>query len=63
MTDIKIIYKNNKPYGIRDEGGFLLFFPKISKYQGQEERYRKEIEQQFILADYLKEKLKSFKPS
>jgi len=49
----EIIYKHNKPYGIRDEGGYLLFFPKISKYTDQEERYREEIEQQFQLADLL----------
>ncbi len=49
----KIIYENNKPYGIRDKSGFLFFFVKISKYSGQEKRYRQEIEQQFKLADYL----------
>lgn len=50
---LQIIYKHNKPYGIRDEGGYLFFFSKISKYTGQEERYRQEIEQQYKLADYL----------
>lgn len=50
---LQIIYKNNKPYGIRDETGFLFFFAKISKYVGQEERYRKEIEEQYALADYI----------
>ncbi|MEE9451063.1 MAG: hypothetical protein V3V72_13520 [Ignavibacteriaceae bacterium] len=59
MKGIKIIYKNNKPYGIRDTGGFLFFFTKISKWTGQEERYRKEIEEQFKLADYLCESLKT----
>ena len=55
MKDVKIIYKNNKPYGIRDENGFLFFFACITIYQDQEERYRKEVEEQFKLADYLKE--------
>jgi len=49
----KIIYKHNKPYGIRDNSGFLFFFCDISKYTNQEERYREEIEQQFKLADSL----------
>ena len=53
MKGLQIIYKNNKPYGIRDEGGFLFFFVNISKYTGQEERYRKEVEEQYELADYL----------
>jgi hypothetical protein len=55
---IKIIYKNNKPYGIRDESGYLFFFSKINKYAGQEERYRQEIEEQWKLADFLLEALK-----
>ena len=55
----KIIYKNNKPYGIRDNGGYLFFFSKISKFTNQEERYRREIEQQYRLADFLKKVLNS----
>jgi len=50
---LKIIYQNNKPYGIRDETGFLFMFAKVSKYFGQEERYRQEVQAQFALADYL----------
>jgi len=52
-TKVQIICKNNKPYGIRDDAGFLFFFTKVSKFQGQEERYRQELEEQFTLADYL----------
>jgi len=55
--DLKVIYKNNKPYGIRDQRGFLFFFSDISKFQGQEERYREEVARQFKLADYLLSKL------
>lgn len=51
---IQVIFHNNKPHGIRDSGGFLLFFSNITKYPGQEERYRREIEEQFALSDYLK---------
>ena len=51
--NVKIIYKNNKPYGIRDETGFLFFFVDITKWPNQEERYRREIEEQYELADYL----------
>ena len=59
MKKLQIIYKNNKPYGIRDENGYLFFFANIQKFQGQEERYRKEIEEQFKLADLLLSALKS----
>jgi hypothetical protein len=58
-NNLKIIYKNNKPHGIRDNGGFLFFFTSIDKYQGQEERYRQEVEQQYQLADYLLKHLKA----
>jgi hypothetical protein len=61
MKQLRIIYKNNKPYGIRDETGFLLFFAQTNKYCGQEERYRQEVEEQFKLADYLKNQLKLYK--
>lgn len=53
MSNIEIIHKRGTPYGIRDENGFLFFFPEISKYTRQEERYRQEIEEQHKLADYL----------
>lgn len=58
MKELRIIYKNNKPYGIRYEGGYLFFFTKINKYDNQEERYRTEVEEQFKLADFLLESLK-----
>jgi hypothetical protein len=61
VKDVKIIYKNNKPYGIRDEGGFLFFFTEVSKFGSQEERYRKEVEEQYKLADDLLEFLKKRK--
>lgn len=57
---MKIIYKNNKPYGIKNNNGFLLFFPKITKYTGQENRYRKEIQKQKEFAEFLLETLKPF---
>lgn len=57
--ELQIIYKNNKPYGLRDKSGFLFFFSNISKYSGQEARYRSEIEEQYALADHLFEALKN----
>ena len=51
--EYKIIYKHNKPYGIRDKNGFLFFFTEISKFGEQEQRYREEIEEQYKLADLL----------
>ena len=55
--EYKIIYKNNKPYGIRDNGGYLFFFSPIFKYEGKEEIYRNEIMEQYKLADFLKKQL------
>jgi len=56
--DLQIIYKNNKPYGIRDKTGFLFFFVNFTKYSGQEERYRQEVKGQYELADFLLKALK-----
>lgn len=57
--NVQIIYKHNKPYGIRDSTGFLFFFTEVSKFSNQEERYREEVEQQFKLADFLLSAIKS----
>ena len=51
--DLQIIYKNGKPHGIRDRSGYLIFFPNITSYTGQEKRYQEEIDQQNKLAEYL----------
>ena len=56
-NDLQIIYKNGKPYGIRDRGGYLLFFTDISHYPGQDKRYQEEIDQQNKLAEYLLKQL------
>ena len=58
MEGLKTIHKNGQPYGIRYEGGYLLFFPKVSKYDGQEERYTKELKYSFELADKIIKALK-----
>ena len=59
--EAQIIYKNNKPYGIRDESGYLFFFADIAKFPNQEERYRKEVQEQYTLADYLLSALRARK--
>jgi len=56
--EYEIIYKHNKPYGIRDKNGFLFFFTEISKFGEQEQRYKEEIEEQYKLADLLLSVLK-----
>ncbi len=58
MKKAEIICRNNKPYGIRDETGFLFFFAEIHKFDSPE-RYRAEVEEQNILARYLLSCLKS----
>ena len=58
---LEIIYKNNAPYGIRDENGYILHFLPVRKFGGQEERYRQEVEEQFKLADYLLKSLQERK--
>jgi hypothetical protein len=56
--ELQIIHENGQPYGIRDKGGYLLFFPKVSKYTGQEQRYIEEIQECYSLADKIVKALK-----
>lgn len=58
MEGLQTINKNGQPYGIRNKGGYLLFFPKVSKYDGQEERYVSEIKEAFELAEKIIKALK-----
>ena len=50
---VRIVYEHGKPNGIRDHSGYLFFFRDIMKYEGQDTRYRMELEQQQALADFL----------
>ncbi len=49
----QLIFKNGIVYGIRDCNGFLLFFAKVTKYDGQEHRYKSELTEQRVLAEFL----------
>jgi len=49
--NLEIIFQFGKPYGIRDSGGYLLFFPTVSKYTDQQERYDRELAEQIELAN------------
>ena len=55
---VHIIHENGQPYGIRDKRGYLLFFPKVRKWGGQEERYKRELQQLFALAEQIKTALR-----
>ena len=57
MKIYELIYENDTPHGIRDSGGFVLFFPDIFKYDGQEERYEDELGTQIGMAEFLTETL------
>jgi len=48
--NLEIIFEYGKPKGIRDRGGYLLFFPTVSKYTDQQERYDRELAEQNDLA-------------
>lgn len=51
--NVGIVYELNQPYGIRDDTGFLFFFPHNSMYPDQEERYKREVSDKKELAEYL----------
>jgi hypothetical protein len=61
MDDLRIIFKQSgKPHGIRDLSGYLFHFVEVQRYQGQEARYKRELQEQFYLAEYLLESLKKY---
>ena len=47
------------PYGIRNDGGFILTFTKIPHFQGQEDRYKCELKEQKQIAHHLFNSLKN----
>lgn len=57
--ELQIIYVHGRPTGIRDKGGYLVYFPRIHHYENQEERYQSKLAQQARLADYLLASLKA----
>lgn len=59
MEQLEIIHKSGQPYGIRNKGGYLLFFPNVCKFSGQEERYITEIKEAFELAEKIIKALSS----
>lgn len=56
--EIRLIYEHGEPKGVRDTSGFLCFFNHVTKYEGQEERYRRELalraRQAEVIADALR---------
>lgn len=51
--ELKLINKHGQPDCIRDDRGILVSFPKVTKWQGQEERYIQEINESFYLANII----------
>lgn len=41
--EVCVIYEHGEPTGVRDRTGFLCHFNRVSKYAGQEDRYRREL--------------------
>lgn len=42
--------KSKYAYGIRDDGGYILFFKKVEYYQGQDSRFKKEMQESWTMA-------------
>lgn len=41
--EVRLVYQHGEPHGIRDTSGYLCFFHRVSKWPGQEARYRSEL--------------------
>jgi hypothetical protein len=42
-AEVRVIYEFGEPTGVRDTGGYLCHFNRVTKWQGQEDRYRNEL--------------------
>jgi len=65
MNTYKIAYrqgvKGRYPYGIRNKGGYILFFTKIDYYPDQDERYIKESLERQEIADKILNRINPLK--
>ena len=59
-TELQIIEGTGNVTGIRDKGGYLLFFPRVSRYSGQNQRYADEMAQQKALAEFILSALENY---
>lgn len=50
---VRVIYEHGEPHGIRDDSGFICMFNSVPKFAGQDERYRRELEERQEIADFL----------
>ena len=48
-----MLYEHGEPHGIRDDAGLICLFNPVTKFPGQEERYRKELQDRTEIADFL----------
>lgn len=49
----RVVYEHGEPHGIRDDHGYITFFNRVTKFSGQEGRYRRELENRQAIADLL----------
>jgi hypothetical protein len=59
--EVRLIMEHGEPKGIRDRTGFLVFFHRVTKYSGQEGRYRAELDLRLRQADVLVTALRAAK--
>lgn len=54
---VRLVMRAGQPHGIRDDNGYLLFFPEVQHYTGQDERFARELRQRTSLAQGLRDYL------
>lgn len=62
MNDWTVVYRYEKPYGIRNRNGYVLFFSDVVHFRGQDERYEREFEEQRVLVSVILDALRSKLP-
>ena len=50
---VRVVYQHGDPHCLRDDSGVICFFPRVTKFPGQDDRYRRELQERADIADFL----------
>jgi hypothetical protein len=50
---VRVIYEHGEPHCVRDDSGVICLFNPVTKFPGQDERYRREMRERAAIADFV----------
>jgi len=55
---VRVIYEHGEPHCVRDDSGVICLFNPVTKFTGQDERYRREMRERADIAEFVCKALK-----